>query len=158
MKSVRIRSFLWSIFSCNRTKNRKIRTRKNSVFGHFSCSDIGKNTSRHVDTSTTLAHSLSNCNGTQSHNNLIRKRTLNHLVKLTVNDWAVFLVLFYIKNLTVCSYHVTYAFQSESTLYGCLNVKELLTRNRCDIWRLSECNRTRTHNELVCKRTLNYLA
>ena len=31
---------------------------------------------------------------------------------------------------TVCSYHVTYAFQSESTLYSCLNVKELLARNR----------------------------
>ena len=30
---------------------------------------------------------------------------------------------------TVC-YHVTYAFQSESTLYICLNVKELLARNR----------------------------
>ena len=32
--------------------------------------------------------------------------------------------------LTVCSYHVTYAFKSESTLYGCMNVKELLARNR----------------------------
>ena len=30
--------------------------------------------------------------------------------------------------LTVCFYHVTYAFQSESTLYSCLNVKELLAR------------------------------
>ena len=30
------------------------------------------------------------------------------------------------EHLTVCSYHVTYAFQSESTLYSCLNVKELL--------------------------------
>ena len=29
-------------------------------------------------------------------------------------------------NLTVCSCHVTYAFQSESTLYSCLDVKELL--------------------------------
>ena len=96
MKSVRIRSFLWSIFSCNWTKNRKIRTRKNSVFGHFSCSDIGKNTSRYVDTLTTLAHSLSNCSGTQSHNNLVRKRTFNHLAKLTVNNWAVFLVLIYL--------------------------------------------------------------
>ena len=28
--------------------------------------------------------------------------------------------------LTVCSCHVRYAFQSESTLYSCLNVKELL--------------------------------
>ena len=27
--------------------------------------------------------------------------------------------------MTVCYYHVTYAFQSESTLYSCLNVKEL---------------------------------
>ena len=33
----------------------------------------------------------------------------------------------------VCSYHVTYAFQSESTLYSCLNVKELLARNRREI-------------------------
>ena len=28
--------------------------------------------------------------------------------------------------MTVCSCHVTYAFQSESTLYSCLNVKEIL--------------------------------
>ena len=33
----------------------------------------------------------------------------------------------------VCSYHVTYAFQSESTLYSCLNVKELLARRRREI-------------------------
>ena len=32
--------------------------------------------------------------------------------------------------LTVCSYHVTYVFQSESTLYSCLNVKEFLARRR----------------------------
>ena len=60
--------------------------------------------------------------------------------------------------LTVCSYHITYAFQSESTLYGCLNVKELLAQNRREIWRLSECNWTRTHNHLLRKRTLNRLA
>ena len=34
---------------------------------------------------------------------------------------------------TVCSDHVTYAFQSESTLYSCLNVKELLARSRREI-------------------------
>ena len=28
--------------------------------------------------------------------------------------------------LTICYYHVKYEFQSESTLYSCLNVKELL--------------------------------
>ena len=39
-KSVQIRSFLWFIFSCIQSKYKKIRTRKNSVFGHFSCSGI----------------------------------------------------------------------------------------------------------------------
>ena len=36
VKSVHIRSFFGSVFSCIRTEYRKIRTRKNSVFGHFS--------------------------------------------------------------------------------------------------------------------------
>ena len=49
VKSVQILSFFWSVFSCIRTeygdlplnlriqyKYRKIRTRKNSIFGHFS--------------------------------------------------------------------------------------------------------------------------
>ena len=39
VKSVQIRSFSWSVFSCIRTEYRKIRTRKNSVFEYFSCSD-----------------------------------------------------------------------------------------------------------------------
>ena len=60
--------------------------------------------------------------------------------------------------LIVCSYHVTYAFQSKSTLYVCLNVKELFARNRRDICSLSDCNGTRIHNHLVRKRTLNHLA
>ena len=34
----------------------------------------------------------------------------------------------------VCSYQVTYAFQSESTLFSCLNVKELFARSRREIW------------------------
>ena len=58
----------------------------------------------------------------------------------------------------VCSCHVTYAFQSESTLYSyTLNIKELLARSRREIWRLSECNWTRIQNHLVLKRTLNHL-
>ena len=36
VKSVQIRSYLWSVFSFIRTEYRKIRTRNNSVFGHFS--------------------------------------------------------------------------------------------------------------------------
>ena len=58
----------------------------------------------------------------------------------------------------VCFSHVTYEFESESTLYSCLNVKEVLTRSRRHIWRLSDCNGTRTNNHLVRKRILNHLA
>ena len=50
---------------------------------------------------------------------------------------------------TVCSCHVTYAFHSESTFYSCLNVKELLARSRREIWRLNDCNWTRTQNHLA---------
>ena len=59
--------------------------------------------------------------------------------------------------LPVCSCHVTYAFQSETTLYSCLNVKKLLARSRREICSLSDCNWTRTQNHLVRKRTLNHL-
>ena len=38
VKSVQIRSIFWSVFSCIRTEYKKIRTRKNFVLGHFSCS------------------------------------------------------------------------------------------------------------------------
>ena len=61
-------------------------------------------------------------------------------------------------SLTVCSCHVTYAFPSESTLYSYLNVKELIARSRREIWRLSDCNWTQTHNHLVQKQTHNHLA
>ena len=40
----------------------------------------------------------------------------------------------------------------------CLNVKEIIAQNRRDIWSLSDCDGTRTHNHLVRKGTLNYLA
>ena len=60
--------------------------------------------------------------------------------------------------MTVCCYHVTYAFQSESTLYSCLNLKELLARSRREIWSLRDWNWTRTHNQLVHERTLNHLS
>ena len=36
MKSVQIRSYFWSVFSCIQSEYRKIRIRYNSVFGHFS--------------------------------------------------------------------------------------------------------------------------
>ena len=61
-------------------------------------------------------------------------------------------------HLIVCFYHVSYEFESESTLYSWMNVKELLARSRHHIWWLSDCNGTRTHNHLVRKRTINHLA
>ena len=60
--------------------------------------------------------------------------------------------------MTVCSCHVKYAFQSDSTFYSCLNVKELLARNSREIWSLSDCNWTWIHHHLVSKRKLNHLA
>ena len=60
--------------------------------------------------------------------------------------------------LAVCSYHVTCAFQRESIFYGCMNVKELLARNRRDIWSLNDWNGTPTRNHLVCELTLNHFA
>ena len=40
VKSVQIRSFFWSVFSCIQSEYRKIPTRKSSSFGLFSHSDI----------------------------------------------------------------------------------------------------------------------
>ena len=56
--------------------------------------------------------------------------------------------------ITVCC-HLTYTFQSESTLYSSLNVKELLA---CWNWNFCDCNWNRTHNHLVHKWTLDHLA
>ena len=40
VKSVQVRKYFWSVFSCIRTECRKIRNWKNSVFGHFSLSVV----------------------------------------------------------------------------------------------------------------------
>ena len=74
------------------------------------------------------------------------------------NDWAVFWALICAVNLTVCSCHVTYPFQDESTLYSCLNIKELFAQSMREMWNLSYCNWTGTQNHLVRKWTMNHLA
>ena len=62
----------------------------------------------------------------------------------------------------VCSYHVTYPFQGEFTLFSCLNVKELFARNRPDICRLCDYNEIsiilHSHNHLDRKQTRNHWA
>ena len=67
------------------------------------------------------------------------------------------LEMFLSKFMTVCYYQCTHTFQSESALYSCLNVKELLAQNRRDIWSLSDSNGIRFHNHLVRKQWLNHL-
>ena len=100
---------------------------------------------------------LSGSNEIQTYNDLVRQWTLNHLANWP-NGWAELGVLICTVHLPVCSYHFNYLFQSESTLYICLKVKEILARNTGDLWSLSDCNRTPTHNHLVRKWTLNHLA
>ena len=79
---------------------------------------------------------IRDCNWIRTQNHLVRIRTLDHLVKL-----AVFWVLICTVHLTVCSCHVAYAFQSGSTLYGCLlSVKELFAPSRREVWSFSDCN------------------
>ena len=99
---------------------------------------------------------LRECNCTRTQNHLAGKRTLNHLVNWP-NHWSFFLAIICRVHLAACSCHVTYAFQSESTLYSWLNVKELLAPSRHEIWSWSDCNCTRTQNHLSGKRTLNHL-
>ena len=67
-------------------------------------------------------------------------------------------VLIYTVQLSVCSYNVTSTFQSEFTIYSCLNVKKVLSWYRRNIWSLSDCNRTWSHKNLFRKQTLNHLA
>ena len=45
VKSVQVWSFFWSVFSSIQSEYRKIRTRRNPVFGHFSCSEKTCNSS-----------------------------------------------------------------------------------------------------------------
>ena len=73
---------------------------------------------------------------------------------LKIKFWEIHIL----RKLTVCYYHVTYAFQSESTLHSSLSVKELLDQNKPNIWSLCDSTRIQTHNHLVHKRTLNQLA
>ena len=61
--------------------------------------------------------------------------------------WNVFLLL-------SCSISV----KSDSTLRNCQDIKELLAQNGCDIWKLSDCNGTRTQSHLFRKRALVHFA
>ena len=63
------------------------------------------------------------------------------------------------ENLSVRSINRVLSFnirvQSEYPLWKCLTIKELLTRDKLDIWKLSACSETQTNNHLFCEWTLN---
>ena len=59
---------------------------------------------------------------------------------------------------TVCFYHVTQEFQSESTLYSLPECQKLLAQSRRHIWSLWDSNGIWTYNHWVRKRRLNYLS
>ena len=68
------------------------------------------------------------------------------------------LEMFLSKFMTVCYYQCTHTFQSESALYSCLNVKELLAQSRHVFWGLSDSHWTWAQNHLSCVPTSNHLA
>ena len=74
------------------------------------------------------------------------------------NDSVVFWVIICTVSFAVYSCLVPCAFQSDTTVYSCLNVKDTLAWSRPKIWNLSDCNWTLAQNHLVRKQTFNYLA
>ena len=70
-----------------------------------------------------------------NHNQLVYKQTLNYLAKLVL--WVIICMV----HLTLCYYQVTHAFQSESKLFSCLYVKELLDQ--------------KNHEGITCSTHLN---
>ena len=72
VKSFQIRSYFWSVFFCIWTEYTKIRTRNNSVFGHFSRSveDLERADSQEA---------YASCN--------VYMQDLAAYVRIVVNDW-----------------------------------------------------------------------
>ena len=84
---------------------------------------------------------LGDCNRTWTH---------NHLVKLA--KWLSCVMSTYLYGAIDCVFLSCYeCVWSESTLCNGLNVKELLARSRCEIWKLIDCNGTRNHDHFVHK-------
>ena len=76
---------------------------------------------------------LSDCNGIRTHKHLVLKETLYHLAKLT--KWLSWIVSKYLYGASDCmSLSCDYAYQNESTLCICLDLKKLLVQT----WAISE--------------------
>ena len=67
---------------------------------------------------------------------IVHQQAVLFVAHLTLTQLNIFLFKVTIETLgmvTVCSYHPTYAFENESTLYSWLNIKEFLARNRHEL-------------------------
>ena len=106
-------------------------------------------------TSRCYIWSLSNSNEIRTHSHLVRKRTINHLVKLA--KWLSCVVSTYLYGVFIIISCRVLEWTHPPSIVS-LNTKELLLPSRCHIWSLSDISKIRTHNLLVCKRTLNHLA
>ena len=105
--------------------------------------------------------SINDCNGTRTHNHLVRTKTLNHLAKLA--QWFE-LPCEYLSLQCIWLYVLIMSrMRFRVTLYSCLNVKELLAWSRRDIWNSSDWNGTRMqrtdkysqHNSIIWLVWLN---
>ena len=98
--------------------------------------------------------SLSSRNEIPTHNHLIRKRKLDHLPKLA--KWLSCLLSFYMYGAFIIMSRMS--LRNNPLSIVCLNPKEPLPRSRRQIWSLNDSSKIRSHNYLVCKRTLNHVA
>ena len=74
-------------------------------------------------------------------------KTLSHVVCARVSAECFGLI--------VC-YYVTYAFQSEFTLYSYLSAKKLLARSSCKFWSLSENVKFKCIVQISTQNTVNH--
>ena len=98
-----------------------------------------------------LRNTVLDCNETRTHNQPLSSLTNTQSFSQTGQMTELCCEHLFLQYIWLYVY-VTYVFQSESTTYIHLNVKEHLAQNR------SKNLKTRTQNHLVCKQTLNHLA
>ena len=99
--------------------------------------------------------SLSDSNVIQNHNYLVRKQPFSQadqMIVLCCEYLSVRRIWLYVTIMSRTSFRVN----PHSMV--CLNVKERFSSSRRHIWSLSDSSKIRTHNHLVCKRTINHLA
>ena len=102
--------------------------------------------------------SWNDCNWTLTQNQLVLKRKLNHLGKLS--KWSRCVLCSYLCSAfdSLCSCQVWYVFQNDSTLHRCLMSRNSLLKAGEKSEGKVTRNWIRTQSYFVLKRTLNHLA